>query len=436
MSEAAEIGGTNNLNLSAMAGTIALLGALDTKGTEYAFVKRCIEERGFRTLVIDVGLLQPPSFPPEISRQEVLAASGAGVGGESLSRLDRGEAVAAISRGAATLLPKLYAEGRFAGILAMGGTGGTSVACTAMRALPLGVPKVMVSTVAGGEVSAYVGGRDIVMIPSIVDVAGINRISREVFARAAGAICGMVEARIPAGKDKPLIAASMFGNTTPAVERAKGILEKAGYEVLVFHATGAGGRTMEGLVEAGLIEGVFDLTTTEWADELVGGVFTAGPTRLEAAARGGVPAIVVPGCLDMVNFWAPSTVPPKFTGRRFYPHNPNVTLMRTDIEENRRMGEILAGKLNPSVGPVTVLLPLKGLSMIDAPGGAFWWPEADAALFASLKSNLRPGIPVIEMDCNINDPVFADKCAECLIENVRNRKDNGESPSNEREKHD
>ena len=255
-----------------------------------------------------------------------------------------------------------------------------------MRTLPLGVPKVMVSTVAGGDVSGYVGVKDIVMIPSIVDVAGVNRISREVFARAAGAVCGMVETEVPPGDDKPLVAASMFGNTTKCVEAAKAILEEAGYEVLVFHATGTGGRTMESLIEAGLIAGVLDITTTEWADELVGGVLAAGPTRLEAAARRGVPAVVTPACLDMVNFWAPETVPEKFDGRKFYPHNPNITLMRTTPDECRRLGEILAEKLNLSTGPVTVLIPLKGLSVIDAPGGPFWWPEANQALFDALKA--------------------------------------------------
>jgi uncharacterized protein (UPF0261 family) len=406
-----------------MSKTIALLGALDTKGAEYGFVKRCIEQRGHRTLVIDVGVLAPPAIPPDVSRDEVARAAGGDI--EVLrAKKDRGAAVATMSRGAAALLPKLYAEGRFDGVLAMGGSGGTSVACAAMRTLPLGVPKVMVSTVASGDVSAYVGVKDIVMIPSIVDVAGINRVSREVFARAAGAICGMVEAEVPRGQDKPLIAASMFGNTTPAVERAKTVLEREGYEVLVFHATGAGGRTMESLVEAGLISGVLDLTTTEWADELVGGVFTAGPSRLEAAARHGVPAIVVPGCLDMVNFWAPATVPARFKDRKFYPHNPNVTLMRTDVEENRRLGEIFANKLNPSTGPVTVLLPLRGLSMIDAPDGPFWWPEADAAFASMLKAKLRPDISVIELDCNINDPAFAERCAQCLLENLKKvRKD-------------
>jgi len=341
-----------------MAKVIALLGALDTKGPEYGFVKQCLEARGHRTLLIDVGVLEPPAVMPDIPREEVAKAAGVDLA-LLAGKKDRGEAVAAMGRGAAALLPKLYAEGKLDGVIALGGSGGTSVACAAMRALPLGVPKVMVSTVAGGDVSGYVGVKDIVMIPSIVDVAGINKISREVFARAAGAISGMVETRVPKGEDKPLIAASMFGNTTPCVNTAKAILEKAGYEVLVFHGTGAGGRTMEGLIEAGLIAGVLDITTTEWADEVVGGVFTAGPTRLEAAARNGVPAIVAPGCLDMVNFWAPGTVPARFKGRTFYPHNPNVTLMRTTPEECRRIGEIIAGKLNLSTGPVTVLLPLK-----------------------------------------------------------------------------
>lgn len=401
-----------------MAKTIALLGALDTKGAEYGFVKKCIEDRGLKTLLVDVGVLDPPVIAPDVSRAEVARAGGADIAQLAAAK-DRGEAVAAMARGAAVLLPKLYAEGKFDGIIALGGTGGTSVACGAMRALPMGVPKVMVSTVAGTDVSGYVGVKDIIMIPSIVDVSGVNSISREVFSRAAGAICGMVETNVPKGEDKPLIAASMFGNTTPVVEAAKAILEDAGYEVLVFHCTGTGGRTMEGLVEAGLISGVLDITTTEWADELVGGVLAAGPNRLEAAAKAGVPSIVVPGCVDMVNFWAPDTVPEKFKGRKFYQHNPNITLMRTNVEENKRLGEIMAEKLNASKGPVTVLLPLKGVSMIDAPGGAFWWPEAGKALFDALTNNLRDGIEVVSMDCNINDSQFAQRCAEALLANMR-----------------
>jgi uncharacterized protein (UPF0261 family) len=407
---------------------IALLGALDTKGAEYQFVKECIERNGHRTLVIDVGIIGPPHFTPDISREEVAKVVGADI--SVLARKqDRAEAVGAMSRGAADIMPKLHAEGRFDAVMALGGTGGTSVACAAMRNLPLRVPKVMVSTVAGGDVSGYVGIKDIVMIPSIVDVAGLNRISREVFARAAAIICAMAETRVPEGQDKPVIVASMFGNTTPAVNHAKSILDKKGYETLVFHCTGSGGRTMESLVQAGMVIGVLDITTTEWADELVGGVFTAGPTRLEAAAHAGVPAIVVPGCLDMVNFWAPETVPAKFKGRKFYRHNPNVTLMRTNVEENERLGSILAEKVNLSTGPVSVLLPLRGVSMIDSAGEEFWWPEADQALFGAIKENLRSDIPVIEMDCVINDPIFSEACVDHLLQNIARKQSNSSSPS-------
>ncbi len=397
-----------------MSKTIALLGALDTKGAEYGFVKACIEARGHKTLLIDVGVLEAPVIRPDVPRGEVAAAAGFDIDA-LVAKQDRGEAVAAMSKGAAVLLPKLHAEGRFDGVIALGGSGGTSVACSAMRRLPLGVPKVMVSTTAGTNVSGYVGVSDIVMVPSIVDVAGVNKISREVFARAAGAVCGMVETSVEPGEDRPLIAATMFGNTTRAVEAAKAILEERGFEVLVFHCTGTGGRTMESLIAAGKIAGVLDITTTEWADEFVGGVFSAGPKRLEAAATSGTPAVVTPGCLDMVNFNAPDTVPNKFNGRTFYRHNPNITLMRTSVEECRGIGRIMAEKLNMSTGPITVLLPLKGVSMIDLPGEPFYLPEANRALFDSLKNNLRDDIPVIEMDRDVNSPEFSARCAEMLL---------------------
>ena len=398
-----------------MGSTVALLGAFDTKGAEYAFVRDCLHQRGYATLLIDVGILGPPAIAADVTRRDVASAAG-----EDLDAVvadeDRGRAVAMMSKGAEVLVPRLHADGEFDAILALGGSGGSSVACAAMRALPLGVPKVMVSTVAGGDVSGFIGASDIVMVPSIVDVAGINRISRKVFARAAGAICGMLETSVPAGHDKPLIAASMFGNTTICVEAAKAILEEAGYEVLVFHATRTGGRTLESLVAAGHIVGVLDITTTEWADQLVGGVLAAGSDRLEAAARNGIPAIVTPACLDMVNFWAPDTVPGKFNDRKFYQHNPNITLMRTTPEECRQLGAILARKLNLSTGPVTVLLPRRGWSVIDSPGGPFWWPEANEALHATLKDNLRPDIRVIELDANVNDPEFSKCAAEALLE--------------------
>jgi uncharacterized protein (UPF0261 family) len=288
-----------------------------------------------------------------------------------------------------------------------------------MRALSLGFPKLMVSTLASGNTAQYVGVKDIVMMPSIVDVAGLNRLSRVVLARAAGAICGMVETAVPNADDKPIIVASMFGNTTACVQTAKGILEQAGYEVLVFHATGIGGKTMESLIEAGMAAGVLDITTTEWADELVGGILGAGPTRLDAAAKTGTPAIVTPGCLDMVNFGGPDTVPAKFFNRLFYQHNPQVTLMRTTPSECAELGRILAEKVNAYTGPVTVLLPRKAISVISAPGQTFYSPEADEELFGAIRKNLKPGIPLVEMDCEINDPQFAEACASALLANLK-----------------
>jgi uncharacterized protein (UPF0261 family) len=413
--------------------TIALVGTLDTKGEEYAFVKRVIESKGLRTLLIDTGIFGGPgdggaevsglerrrpgdhSPAPDVSAREVAAAAGESLAALAKAR-DRGKAVAAMGRGLAELLPRLHGEGRFQGVLALGGGGGTSIAASGMRALPIGVPKVMVSTMAGRDVSGFVGTRDIVMIPSLVDIEGLNRITRGVLAGAAGAVCGMLETGVPPGEGKPVIAATMFGNTTPAVKRASAALEAAGYEVVVFPCSGTSGRVMEALIAEGQIAGVLDITTTEWADELVGGVLSAGPSRLEAAARAGVPQVVAPGCLDMVNFWAPRTVPERFRGRRLYEHNPNVTLMRTTPEENRELGRIIASKLNAGGGKACVLLPLGGVSMLDRPGGPFWWPDADGALFGSLKEHLRKDIPLIEMDRNINDEEFADACACRLLE--------------------
>jgi uncharacterized protein (UPF0261 family) len=400
--------------------TIALLGTMDTKGDEHEFVATQIRGRGHRTLTIDVGTAEPPRLKPDITREEVARLAGLGLPA-LLTRHDRGECVTAMAAAAAFVLPKLQAEGRIDGVISLGGGGGTAIATSGMRALPLGFPKLMVSTLASGNTAQYVGVKDIVMFPAIVDVAGLNRISRLILSRAAGAICGMVEANIPKAEDKPIIVASMFGNTTDCVQHAKSLVEAAGFEVLVFHATGTGGRTMESLIESGMVAGVLDITTTEWADELVGGVLGAGPTRLDAAARAGTPTIVTPGCLDMVNFGAPETVPAKFASRRFYQHNPQVTLMRTTPEECAELGRILAEKVNAYRGPVTVLLPLKAISIISAPGGAFHWPEADAALFAAIQKHLRPGIPLIEVDTTINDPAFAEACAKTLLASVPRR---------------
>jgi uncharacterized protein (UPF0261 family) len=397
--------------------TIAVLGTMDTKGVEHGFVADLIRQRGHKVLIIDVGTLEEPKIRPDITRSEIAVAAGVDLAA-LVAKRDRGEAVTAMSKGAPILLAKLAAEKRIDGVISLGGGGGTAIATAAMRALPIGFPKLMVSTLASGNVAPYVGVKDIVMFPSIVDVAGLNRISRPLLALAAGAICGMVEMPRPVTSDKPVIVASQFGNTTACIDQARRILEAAGYEVIVFAATGMGGRTMESLIETGLVAGVLDVTTTEWADELVGGVLNAGPTRLEAAARGGVPAVVSTGCLDMVNFGSPESVPAKFAGRKFYQHNPQVTLMRTTAEECKRLGGILSEKLNLSTGPVTVLLPLRGGSVISAPGGPFNDPVADAALYAALKSGLRPEISVMELDCTINDPAFAEACASAILRNL------------------
>ncbi len=329
---------------------------------------------------MDVGVLGEPSFAPDISRRQIATAAGLDLD-LLVAEADRGKAIAAMSAGAAVMAQSLQAAGEIDAILGLGGGAGTAIATAAMRSLPIGVPKVMFSTMSGGDVREFVGIKDIVMFPTIVDICGLNHISMKLLSQAAGAVCGMLESPPLQVKHAPLLGASMFGNTTVGVGIAREVLERAGYEVLVFHANGVGGRTLDDLVQSGLMSGVLDLTTTELADELVGGVLSAGPQRLEAGARSGKPVVIAPGCLDMVNFWAPETIPERFHGRLFYPHNPNVTLMRTTPEENARLGRILAEKINASSGPVAVYLPLRGLSVIDAPGGPFWWPEADTALF-------------------------------------------------------
>ena len=395
--------------------TVVIVGALDTKGKEFLYVKELIEKEGLHTLVVDFGVMGEPYFTPDIARDEV-ARQGGGDLAEVANGQHKDAAMKRMAAGLKAVVTRLYAEGKLDGIIGMGGSGGTSIATTAMRALPIGVPKVMVSTMGGGDVSAFAGNKDIIFIPSIVDVAGINSISQAIYTNGAGAIAGMVKMEKPkTAAGKPLIAASMFGNTTKCVDRARGILEEAGYEVLVFHATGTGGKTMEGLINDGYIAACLDITTTELADEVCGGVFSAGPERCMAAARKGMPAILTPGCVDMANFGGIETVPEKYKGRTLYQWNPNVTLLRTNVEENQKMGEMLAAAANASTGPVVVILPLKGVSMLDSQGERFWDPAADAACYNAIRQNLRPGIEVIESDHNINDPEFADLCANTLL---------------------
>lgn len=395
--------------------TIAIIGTFDTKGTEFEFIKKLVREQGLDTLCIHAGAFEP-LFAPDVSNAEVAASVGVSME-EISSKRDRAFATDVMSRGAEKLIPELYAQGKFDGIISVGGSGGTSMATPAMRALPIGVPKVMVSTMASGNVSQYVGTSDVVMFPSVVDAEGLNAISMEIFSNAVNAVVGMVKNKKPlAHENKPIIAATMFGVTTPCIKTAKAYLEEQGYEVLVFHATGTGGRTMETLINAGFIKGVLDITTTEWCDELFGGVLNAGSHRLEAAGACGVPQVVSVGALDMVNFGPLDTVPEQYRGRNLYKHNPTVTLMRTTKEENIRLGEVIAEKLNAAKSPTALMLPLRGVSAIDGKGQPFNDPEADKALFDTLRANIGSNVELIELDSNVNDDAFALAAAKKLLE--------------------
>jgi uncharacterized protein (UPF0261 family) len=393
--------------------TIAVLGTLDSKGEEHAFVAALIARHGHNPLLIDVGTGGPATVQPDVTREQVAAAAGIDLAA-LMTKKDRGECVVAMTKAAPALVAKLAAEGKIDGIISLGGGGGTAIGTAAMRALPLGFPKLMVSTLAAGNVAPYLGTKDITMMPSIADVAGLNRLSRVIFTRAAGAICGMVGAVPEVGASKPLIVASQFGNTTICVTEAKKVLEAAGYEVLVFAATGTGGRIMESVIESGIVAGVLDITTTEWADELVGGNLNAGPDRMDAAAKANVPVVVAPGCLDMVNFGEMASVPTKFKGRNFYIHNPQITLMRTTADECRQLGEIVAKKANDYQAGTAIMIPLKAISVISAAGQPFHDASADEALFSALKANAK--VPVQEFDLAINDKEFAQACAYKLIE--------------------
>ena len=402
--------------------TIAVAGTFDTKGKEFLYVKELIEELGLKTYMINTGVFDS-EIEVDVSNKEIAKEAGYDID-DIVSRRDRAMATEALSKGMELLIPRLYAEGKFDGIISFGGSGGTSLVTPAMRALPIGVPKMMVSTMASGNVSQYVGTSDIIMMPSIVDVAGLNKISKTIFKNAVLAIAGMVgmadKIKEVEEDGKPLIAATMFGVTTPCVDFAKEYLEERGYEVLVFHATGTGGKTMESLIDAGFFKGVLDITTTEWCDEIVGGVLGAGPNRLEAAGRNHVPQVVSVGALDMVNFGPIDTIPEKFKSRNLYKHNPTVTLMRTTVEENIKFGQKIAEKLNASFGKTVLILPLKGVSMIDAPGQPFYGSKEDEALFDTLKNNIdKDKVNIVEMDNNINEKAFAQRAAEELIKMLK-----------------
>ena len=399
---------------------VYLIGTLDTKGHELGFVRDLLRECGVDVRIVDAGCLGEPAISADIHRETVLAAAGTSLQ-ELRAAADRGRAVSAAAAGVAEIIAREHAAGHVDGVLALGGSAGTTIGTAAMRRLPLGVPKLMVSTMASGQVRPYVRDKDILMLNSVVDVSGINRVSRAVLGEAARAMAGMVRfassAPADSGRtaaDKPLIAATMFGVTTPCVERARQVLEAAGYEVLVFHATGTGGLAMESLIDDGVIAGVLDITTTELADEFVGGILTAGPDRLTAAGRRGIPQVISVGATDMVNFGPPDTVPEKFRGRKFYQHNPTVTLMRTTPEENRLIGADIGRKAAAAKGPTRIVLPLRGVSAIDAAGKAFEDADAREALFDAIRANAA-GVEIIERDEHVNDPSFAEFAAQTLL---------------------
>jgi uncharacterized protein (UPF0261 family) len=396
---------------------VVLVGTLDTKGHELEYMRDRVREAGAEVVLVDVGVLGEPQVTADVSREEVAEAAGADHGA-LVAEADRGHAVEVMGRGAGAVLGRLFEEGRLQGAAAVGGSGNSSIAAAAIRDLPVGVPKLIVSTLASGDTRPYVGAKDVTMMYSVVDIAGINQISARILANAAGAIAGMAKASAPAAREvRPLVGATMFGVTTPAVTRARERLEELGYEVLVFHATGTGGQSMEALVDGGFLAGVLDLTTTELADELVGGVLSAGPDRLEAAGAAGVPQVVSLGALDMVNFGPNDTVPERFAERNLYVHNPTVTLMRTTAEENAELGRRIAEKLNRAGSPTVLFVPLGGVSAIDVDGQPFHDPQADAALFDALREHLdRDRVEVREIDAQVNDPAFATAMADRLDE--------------------
>jgi uncharacterized protein (UPF0261 family) len=387
--------------------TVVAIGTLDTKGAEYGFLRERLLEHGVDVILVDAGVLGEPTTTPDIPREEVARAAGDEV--EHLAAAgDRGAAVETMSRGAAAIVERLHREGRLDAVVGMGGTGGTALVTHAMQRLPVGVPKLVVSTVASGDTRPYVGAVDITMMYSVVDVAGINQISARIIANAAAAVAGMAQATVPEQMEsRRLIGASMFGVTTPCVTKARERLEELGYEVLVFHQTGTGGQSMEELVRAGFIKGLLDVTTTELCDELVGGVLPAHPKRLEIAGSLGVPQVVSLGALDMVNFGPEATVPEAFRTRRLHVHNPTVTLMRTTPQECAELGRRVARKLSAATGPTALFVPLRGVSMIATEGQPFFDPDADEALFSAVRENLGPNVELHELDTDINDPEFA-----------------------------
>lgn len=400
--------------------TIAVLGALDAYGPQHQFLADCIRQNGHLAIFIDVGIGGSPQLAPHISRESVSELQDLDW---RLFRKDQEGARKMMLEAAPRKLRQLYDQKKIHGAICLGFGEADAIGSAALRILPFGFPKVLLTRPPRSQPATNHPLDDTLQFPCVLKMESLNRLSRPVLARAAGAVCGMLEPAPPAEEgDPPLIFASIFGNTATGVQLASEMLQQEGYQVLPFHATGSGGRTMEALIAEGKAAGVLDFTIKEWADEVVGGVLGAGPNRLESAARHGVPAVVVPGCLDIVNFYAPHTVPARFAGRLLHRHSPKITLLRTSPEEAATIGWRVAQKLNASTGPLTVLLPLQGVSALGAPGFAFHQPKADAALFQSLRNNLRKDIPVVEMDATVSDPAFAKACAQALLSNIAQKR--------------
>ena len=398
---------------------VLMLGTFDTKGDEFTFLRNELIRHGLDVIALNAGTMESTAlFVVDIDASVV-----ASYGGQSIESLrenaDRGVAVAVMGQGAKAIAQKLYTDGKINGIIGMGGGGGTSIATTAMSALPIGVPKICISTLASGDTRPYIGSKDILLFPSIVDISGINPFSKKIISNAAAALAGMVKNETPdtATQSKKAILLSMFGNTTAAGTECSKLISQSGYDTLVFHAVGTGGQSLEALTLDGYSSGVLDLTTTEWADELCGGIFPAGRSRLDAPGKKGIPHLIAPGCLDMVNFGPPDTIPSQYknSNRVFFQWAPEAVLMRTNAEENAKLGRIFAEKANQAPGTTAFLVPLGGFSELGRKGGVFWDPVADKAFLDALQENLKPEISVETIPCNINDAAFSKKAVAMLL---------------------
>jgi uncharacterized protein (UPF0261 family) len=394
---------------------ILIVATLDTKGPETQYLKDFIERRRHKVLVMDTGILGPAPFQPDLSRGEVLQAAGAQME-EIIRNKEKGKAIQAMAEGSKRMVQQLYREGKIGGVIGLGGAQGTEIGTSAMRALPVGFPKLMVSTVASGyaQFGTYVGTKDLMMMHSVVDILGLNAFSRCILSNAANAMMGMVEREAKIEKsEKRQIGMTIYGTTTPGCMVAKAYLESKGFEVVAFHPNGTGGKAMEEMIEEGILNAVLDMTTHELTDELVGGLHRAGPNRLEAAGRKGIPQVVVPGSIDFIVTGPEESLPQEYRNRKYILHNPSITLVKANPQEMKTIGKIMASKLDKAKGPTIVMIPLRGFSYPNRKGEALYDEEGNQAFVQSLKENLR-NIKVIEIDAHINDPEFAREAAQTM----------------------